>query len=433
MSSHNTMPAMHYVLTTLPAGLRVATMEMPQMTSVALGMWAGVGGRHEHASHSGISHFIEHMNFKGTRRRTARAIAREIECVGGASNGFTSEETTCFYVKVPSAHVACALDVLNDSYHHSIFPAHELRRERAVIHEEARMYQDMPQQLVYDDFNVLIWGDHPLGRPLIGTAATIAAFSREQLLAYRNQHYTTGNTVISVAGNVRHEQVLQLLNARLGAWRTDGAPAACQPHHARQARPRVHLRVKPIEQAHVVLGFRSAGRRSPQRYALRLLCTILGETMSSRLNQEIREKRGLAYSVGASLTRFHETGMLQISVSAEVRNVTRVVRLALDICAALARDGVRPRELQLAQEYVRGTIVLSLERTTDCMMWLGESLITRGVIENTAEMLARYDAVTCADIQAAARDLFVDHKLSAAFVSPRLDEARVTAAVRVTL
>jgi predicted Zn-dependent peptidase len=295
------------------------------------------------------------------------------------------------------------------------------------------MYQDMPQQLVYDDFNQVIWGDHPLGRPLVGTPATIDEFSREQLLAFRNRHYTTANTVVSIAGNVRHEQMLRLLETHAGAWRTTGERATCQPHRARQMRPRVHLRTRPIEQAHAVLGFRAEGRRSPRRYAVRMLSTVLGETMSSRLNQEIREKRGLAYSVHSSLTRFHETGMLQISVSAEAQNVVRVVRLALAICATLARDGVRPHELRLAKEYVRGTILLSLERTTDCMMWLGESLTTRGMVEATAELLAHYDDVSCAGVQAVARDLFVNHKLNAAFVAPDLDAGQVTEAVQVAL
>jgi len=418
-------------LTRLANGMRVLTAPMPQMTSVAVGVWAGVGGRHETQEEHGICHFLEHMCFKGTARRSARRIAAEIETAGGTINAFTCEEAACYYAKVAGGDFERALDVLLDIYHHATFAASEVRRERNVIKEEIRMYLDMPAQLVYEDFGHVVWDGHPLGRPLMGTLESIERIGPERLRAFRDRYYTPGNTVVSVAGCIEHAQVVAAVRARTAAWPARRCAVRTRLFRPRQRAPRAAFRIRPIEQAHVVAGFLACSRTAPERFALRVMSAILGETMSSRLNQQIREQRGLAYSIQSSVTHYRETGALQIGFSADVENVPRVLALALRACAGLAAHGPARGELRLAKRYLCGHVALSLERTTDRMLWLGEHLITTGEVLNTHTILERYAAVSARDVQRVAQMVITNARLNAALVSPALDEARVRAALHV--
>ncbi|NLF38265.1 insulinase family protein [bacterium] len=414
-----------FFITTLPCGLRVITAPMPYMESVAIGVWAAVGGRYEAPAQSGISHFLEHLTFKGTRRRTARQISLAIEGVGGTLNGFTGEEVTCYYAKVRYTRFTYALDVLLDMYRGSTFPLDEVERERRVIKEEIKMYLDVPQQVVYDDLNTTMWPGQPLGRALLGTFETVDAMRRSDIVAFHDAYYAPGTTVISVAGNVSHDAaVTAVARALRREWKRQAAPAYA-PCTERQRRPRIHLRQRQTEQAHLLIGLRSFGKLDPQRYALRLLSTVLGENMSSRLNHEIREKRGLAYDVDSSITYFYDTGAMRISAGTDVAAMPKTLKLTMGICRDVLRNGVSSRELKHAKDYIRGHIALTLERTAEYMLWLGESLLTTNSVMSVEDILAAYDAVTPDDIQRVAARVFNNRNLSVAVVAPATDERAV--------
>ncbi len=416
-----------FQITKMPNGLRIITAEMPHMESVAVGVWAGVGGRHETLEFGGISHFLEHVCFKGTKRRTARQISQAIEGVGGNMNGFTSEETTCYYAKVRYPKFERALDVLLDVFRHSLFAPAEIERERGVIKEEVRMYMDMPQQLVYEDFNAAVWQDHPLGRSLLGTFESIDRISRKDLVSFRETYYTPDNSIVSVVGNVRHEDVVKAVRRRTADWRSSRATPPLVPFRGRQRMPRIHFRVRPIEQAHAVMGFRAVSRKDPDRFPLKMLSTILGENMSSRLNHEIREKRGWAYSVHSHVTRFLDTGALLIGLGTDAGNLTKALKLILAICAGIAEKGVKPIELRHAKEFVRGNVALAMERTTEYMIWLGENLLTTNEVLSIDDALKRYDSVTLDGVQRVARRIFRDKGLNLALVSPEVDRKEIAA------
>ena len=420
-----------YELTTLPSGLRVISAEMLNMESVALGVWAAAGGRCESAALSGISHFVEHLCFKGTKQRTARQISQAIESVGGTLNGFTGEEVTCYYAKVRYPDFERAMDVLNDIYRNSTFPDDEMERERKVIKEEVRMYQDMPQQVAYDDLTRIMWPDHPLGRSLLGTFETIDGLTKRDLLRYRREHYTPRATVVSVVGHIPHKAVLAAVEGYMGGPWQAGTPAPMLPVQDRQRHPRVHTRTKQAEQAHLLIGFRAFSRTNPDRYPLRVLSTILGENMSSRLNHEIREKRGLAYEVDSSIACLKDTGALRISVGTDPANAAKALKLILAICADVAEHSVRERELKHAKVYVRSHIALALERTTEYMLWLGESMLISNEVLSIEDIMAAYERVTLADVQRAARAVFANKGLSVALVSPKVDEAQIKDLARV--
>ena len=420
-----------FQISILPSGLRIITAEMPHMESVAIGVWACVGGRYEPAEVSGISHFVEHMNFKGTARRSSLKISQAIESVGGVINGFTGEEATCYYVKVRYPKFKNALDVILDLYFHSRFDPVELDRERDVIKEEIRMYNDVPQQIVYDDFNSIIWRNHPLGRSLLGTFDSIDNLSRRKLNTFRNQYYTTANTIISVAGNIRHDAVINLVADYTRGLRSSSRdlPPEFKPFRSAQRAPRFHIRHKPVEQAHAIAGFRTFGRTDPRRFQLRLLSTILGENMSSRLNHEIREKRGIAYSVHSQVTRYIETGTLQITIATEPGKLVKALELIMRMCRSIAEKGVTATELRHAREFVRGNVGLALERTTDHMIWLGESLLTSATVLTIEDIMAGYDLVTLDDIQAVARHVFELKALNLAVTSPACERPELETAI----
>jgi predicted Zn-dependent peptidase len=419
-----------FQIATLPSGLQVITGQMHHMESVSIGVWARVGGRYEDPTSSGISHFIEHMNFKGTPRRTARKISQAIESIGGIINGFTGEEATCYYAKVRYPKFNNALEVVLDLYFNSTFDPAEISRERDVIKEEIRMYSDVPQQLVYEDFNTTMWPDHPLGQSLLGTFDSIDSFTRRKLLAFRNQYYTPANTIISVAGNISHDAVVAAVE-KCTAGMKKGKPAPeCSPFRTAQRSPRLHVRTKQIEQAHAIMGFRTSGRNDPQRFQLRLLSTILGENMSSRLNHEIREKRGLAYSIHSQVSRYQDTGALQITIGTDAQKLPQALSLILAMCRSIAEKGVKPIELRHAKEFVRGNVGLALERTTDHMIWLGEGLLISNDVLTIEDIINQYNRVTLDDIQRIAQQVFVKKGLNLAIVTPSCNTRQIKSLLR---
>ena len=384
------------------------------MQSVCVGMWAHIGARHESLRQAGISHFVEHLLFKGTKRFNPRQISAAVEGVGGYINAFTSEDATCYYAKACAPHLDRLLDVLVDIYQNSVFAEDEIERERQVIREEILMYRDQPSQRVLELLGSVMWPDHPLGRPITGTAETVTRITRHEILEFTGRHYNTNASTIVVAGPFSHEEVLQRLKHL--KMRFPGG---------RRAR---HLPVRPVarrapvfekhdvEQAHVAIGFEGFGRHDSRRYALRLLSVVMGENMSSRLFQEMRERRGFCYSVGSAVSLFDEIGMLSISLGLEPGNLNKATRVLFRELARLRDKPIGKAELNRAKDYTIGQLLMSLESTTNQMIWAGESLTGYGALVEPSVMPARIAAVTAESIREVANLLLCGERMGVATV-----------------
>lgn len=401
-----------------PNGLTLVLAPMPHMASVSLGFWAAVGGRHEPAELNGVSHFIEHLLFKGTRRRNARQISEAVEGVGGYVNAFTSEEHTCFYAKASGHRFPEVFDVLADMYLHSMFAPAEMEKERGVIKEEVAMYLDQPQQFVEELLNATQWPDQPLGRPLTGTERTVDAIRRRELLGYFQQHYHAGNTVIAVAGAFESGQVEQSVR-RFVRYLRPGARSSFVRATWKQTVPEVRLNSKPSEQTHLALGIRTCSRHDPRRYALRLLNVLVGESMSSRLFQVVREDSGLVYSIYSAISTFDDVGDLVISAGLDTERLPQVLRLIVRELRRLRQSAPSVRELRRARDYVLGQIDLSLENTESTMNWGAEQFLGYGRLSSPDEVKRGLTEVRPAEIRALAQDFFTPSRLNLAVVSPQ--------------
>lgn len=406
-----------YQLTHLETGLTIATAQMPHRASVSLGIWVGVGGRYEPAAISGVSHFIEHLLFKGTKKRSAERISQDVEGIGGYLNAFTSEENSCFYSKAHHERFDELLDVLCDMFLHSTFAPVEIGRERNVIKEEIAMYRDQPQQYVQELLNETLWPDQPLGRSLAGTELTLDATTRERILEYHKKNYVASATLISVAGPLPHKRVVEAVS-KFGKRFPVGPRTSFSPVVARQAAPRTRLYTKNTEQTQLALGIRTCSRHDERRYALRLLNTIFGENMSSRLFQTVREKHGLAYSIYSSTSFFADTGDLVVSAGLETDKLEKALKLVSHEMKRLVEKLVSPGELRRARDYVIGQLDMSLESTEPQMMWMGEHFLGYGKIATADEVKKRLSTVRASEIRAVAREFFHPERLNLALVSP---------------
>ena len=407
----------------------VATAEMPQMASVSVGIWVGVGGRFEPAKISGAAHFIEHMLFKGTKRRTAKEISQAVEGIGGYLNAFTSEEHTCFYAKAQAERLENLLEVLADMFLHSTFDPAELEKERSVIKEELAMYLDQPQHYVHELLNETMWPDQPLGRSLTGTEKTLDNLSRANLLEFRQQNYVTGATLIAVAGKIQHAEVVKLVE-KVAKRFPAGRPAPFSPATSDQSAPAIRLFTKKAEQTHLALGFRTCSRHDERRFALRLLNTILGENMSSRLFQVIREEHGLAYSIYSSPSFFDDVGTLTISAGLDTDKLEKTLKLLIGELRKLTEKAPTAGELRRARDYVIGQLELSLEGTENQMMWIGEHWLGYGRITSATEIKERLLQITGAQIRAMAKEFFCPQRLSLALVTPLKNAPNLPALLR---
>ena len=415
-----------FTITQLPNGVRVATAKMAHMESVSVGVWVGVGGRYEPARLSGASHFIEHLLFKGTPRRTAKQISQTVEGIGGYLNAFTSEETTCYYAKASHRHLDTLLDVLTDMYLHSRFAAADIDKERGVIKEELLMYRDQPDHYVHELLTETLWPEHPLGRSLTGTAKTLDAMDRRALLDFKHRKYVAANTVVAVAGHCRHDDIVRRVGKLLPMARNGRSPSFAPAHEAQRA-ARLRFFTKNCEQSHLAIGIRGYSRHDARRYALKALSVILGENMSSRLFQVIRERHGLAYSIQSSTSYFADTGALLVSAGLDTKRLHRALALILAEMRKIARQPPSAVELQRAKDYAIGQMRLGLESTANRMMWLGEHLLAYGEIPAPAEVERHIADVTAADVQKAAADIFRDNRLNVAVITPSKDERTVSA------
>lgn len=417
-------------LTTLPSGLRVATCEMPQVETAAVGIWAGVGGRHEPLRLNGISHFIEHMLFKGTSRRSARRIMEEVEGVGGDMNAFTSEERTCYYAAAAAEFFPRLCDVLCDIYLDPLFSPREIERERGVIGEEILMYRDEPSSHVQEMLNAAYWPKHALGRSLTGTLESIKGFRRDDFLEYRATHYHASSTVISVAGKVRHEDVVERLERLLQALPRGRKPrisAAPRP----PSRPCIVAEKRDTQQTQVAIGLPGASHHDPRRYALQILNILLGGNASSRLFQELREKRGWCYSVSTHPSCFEDSGMFNLSLGLDHRNIQKCLGVITREFENVRSKPVRPAELRRAKEYAVGTSRMSLERTSNQNMRLGGSILVYGKIVDPEEVHARLRQVTAEDVQSVAKDLLEMNRAAIAIIGPAPDEKLIAGALGI--
>lgn len=414
----------NYRLTRLKNGTRIATAEMPHMESASIGLWAGVGGRHEPGQLSGIAHFIEHLLFKGTKRRNARQITEAVEGIGGYLNAFTTEDHTCYYAKACSSHLPDLCDVLTDMYLNSQFPPAEIEREREVIGEEIRMYKDNPAHHVQELLSQTMWHKHPLGRPLTGTIESISSFDRSKLMDFKRQYYNGHTTIVTAAGKVSHDEVVAQLEPLLGK-----IPAGNVPRYSRyrvaNSQPKVSLFTQETEQTHLAMAFYSFGRLDERRFALKLLSVILGENMSSRLFQKLREKYGFCYSVQSGMVALADAGVINISAGLDTGKLQKALRVIMEEVEAFCHKAPSRAELRKAQDYTTGQTLMGMESTTNQMMWLGESLLGHGKILDPAKIQEKIRAVTSEQIQAVACHCLKRARLGVAIVGPTKEAGQI--------
>ncbi|MGH2720195.1 MAG: M16 family metallopeptidase [Actinomycetota bacterium] len=399
----------------LPSGIRVLTERMPEIRSVSIGFWVGVGSRDEPASLQGSSHFLEHLLFKGTEKRSARGIAEAFDAVGGEANAFSAKEYTCVYGRVLDKDLPMAADFLADMVRNSILRAEDVDSERKVILEEIAMHEDTPDDLVHDVFAEALFGAHPLGREVMGTVQTVNAVTPGSLREFHDANYHPHNTVVAAAGNVDHEDVVSWIESFFpGDERRSEPRASDVPVFSRG----VTVVRRRTEQAHIVVGGPGYSRQHPDRFAWGVLDNLLGGGMSSRLFQEIREKRGMAYSVYSYRSMFSETGLYGIYAGTAPANTQEVLQVVAEELDRLLELGITEEELERAKGHTRGGIVLGLEDPSSRMSRLGKSELIRGEILSVDELVARVDAVTLEDVNRVARDLLRPGSRVLAVVGP---------------
>ena len=407
--------------TVLPGGLRVVTESLPAVRSVALGIWVGVGSRDEDAAHAGATHYLEHLLFKGTRKRTALDISSTMDAVGGEMNAFTAKEYTCYYARVLDADLPLAIDVLSDMVSASLIEPRDVDAERNVVLEEIAMNDDEPQDLVHEAFTAKLFGDTPLGRPILGTVESINAITRDQIWEHYAARYTPPHLVVAAAGNLDHDVVVAWVQSAFTQGLSEvgtAEPAAPRLRgsgglwdgYGPAAGTGVKLVSRTIEQANLVLGCEGLPRTDDRRFALGVLNAALGGGMSSRLFQEVREKRGLAYAVGSFAAQHADTGMWGIYVGCSPSKADEVLSICAAEVAKVVGEGLTDAELARGKGQVRGGIVLGLEDPSSRMTRLGKSELVYPGLEPVDEVLAAIDAVSHDDVRAIAAEVLTRPK-----------------------
>ena len=406
-----------YQKVTLDNGLRLLTSDMPHTHSVSICIYLGVGSRYESDAQAGISHFIEHILFRGTKRRqSAKEISEAIEGVGGILNGGTDKELTVYWSKVAQPNFDLALDVLSDMILNSRFDAHDIERERKVIIEEIGMSHDSPQQEVGILIDELLWPDHPLGRDVAGTKESVTAISRQQILDFLGCEYVPQNTVVSIAGNIKTQAVVESVQKQFGSWKNN-RPSLKFSGFAENKNPRLKVECKETEQTHLCVALPGIPLVHPRRYALDLLNVILGEGMSSRLFIEVRDKLGLAYNIHSYLDHFHDTGALTIYAGIAHSNLKFGIEAILKQLAAL-KEPVSQAELTKAKELSKGRLMLRMEDSRSVSGWNGGQEMLNGFVQSVDEVIALIDKITAEEMAQLARELFTSEKLRLSVVGP---------------
>jgi predicted Zn-dependent peptidase len=401
---------------TLPNGLTILTEAMGNVRSVSVGIWIRTGSRNERPAENGITHFLEHMVFKGTRNRTAEEIARAADSIGGHLDAFTAKECTSFSIKVLDNHLSRGVDILSDLVKNPLLQPEDIVKECQVIQEEIKMVEDAPDDLVHEIFTQSYWGDHPLGRPILGTRQTVEGLNRRRLEGYFRRHYTPKNMLVAAAGRLEHGTVVDLIakefgNVPAGDASTNGRVPVAHPHLG-------YRRKKDLEQVHLCVGTPAYRQAHEKRYACYILNTVLGGGMSSRLFQNIREKRGLAYAVFSNLNAFRDAGCLNVYAGIATENIRTVVGLILEEFHRLKSTPVEGEELERAKEYLKGSLLLSLESTMSRMSSLARQEIYFGRYISLDEIAASVDAVRADHLLEVARDIFDSNRIALTVLGP---------------
>jgi predicted Zn-dependent peptidase len=388
----------------LPNGVQIVTEKMPHVRSASLGIWLGTGSRAEVPARNGIAHFIEHMVFKGTRKRSAEEIAQSVDSVGGMLDAFTAKEMTCFNAKVLDEHLPIAVDVLSDLVLHPRFDDADIAKEKQVVLEEIKMEEDNPEYLIHELFTQSFWRGHPLGRPILGTAETVSSFTRDALVECFEEWYSPNRVLVTAAGNLEHGQLVNLVAREFDCAARPAKAAFATPPEAHACVE--HRDKRELEQIHIVLGVPSYPLAHERRYAASLLNVILGGGMSSRLFQNIRERQGLAYTIESDISPYTDTGVFSVYAGTSRESAAQLIRSVCDEFRQAREDGVSAEELRRAKDHLKGSMMLSLESTSARMSNLARQAMYLHRFISLDELLASIEAVTREEVQAIARDFF---------------------------
>ncbi|HWG95597.1 MAG TPA: pitrilysin family protein [Nitrospira sp.] len=401
----------------LDNGIRLVTEQISTLKSVTVGIWVNAGSRDESPAEAGYSHFVEHMFFKGTGTRSATDISREIDALGGEMNAFTTRETTTFYVKVLDQHLPKALDLLSDLFLRSRLGRKEIEKEKQVVLEEIRMVQDDPEDLVQELHAKVVMGRHPLSRPILGRESTIIRISRQNLLEYIDSHYRPEEIVVAIAGNFDHRQLEKTMTRTFGGYRTSssGIPRKRWPPELLGG---AMMKQKSLEQVHLCVGFESVAAGHKDRYAVYALNAVLGGSVSSRLFQEIREKRGLSYSIYSFLSGYSDSGTITVYAGIRAREVERVLDLVCREIRKLARHGIDGHELKRTKDQMKGSLMLSLESSHSRMNKLAKDELIAGTHTTLEDLIAEIDGVTEQQVFQTAQNLFIGDKIALTGLGP---------------
>lgn len=406
----------------LDNGLRLVVNPMNHMESAAIGIWINSGSRNEEKQESGISHFLEHMLFKGTADRDHRRIKEEIEGKGGSLNGFTSEEITCYLAKVSGKHLDVALDVLSDMVLNASVNKDDVERERTVIMEEIKMYLDMPNHHVHDILSELMWPAHPLGFPIAGRLESVGSISREDIIGYKKANYILQNMVIAICGKVKDVGALAKKVQKIFQFDRTLNNRITNFFGNTQTKPNAKIVYKETEQSHLCIGLHSFGSRHKDRYILALLHIILGANMSSRLFENVRENKGLAYEIGTEIKRFKDTGAFIVHAGMEHKKVKKAINVIIGELRKIKKELIGKDELSRAKEFCKVQLLLALEDTVEHMLWLGDYVTTYNKLPNKEEIIKRINAITIYDIRRVAGDIFNSSNLNLALIGALKDK-----------
>ena len=417
---------------TLKNGLRIVLAPVKGAESVTVMVMAGTGSRFESEYENGMAHFLEHMLFKGTKKRPkVKIIAEELDGVGGMFNAFTSKDHTAYYAKVDKRHFKTAFDVISDIFLNATLPAKEITRERGTITEEINMYEDMPIRSVLDEADLLLFGkSHPLGRTILGPKKNIKSFTRKDFIAYLKHHYVAKNSVVSIVGNFSKAEALRLVKKTFGNMRQGSVPSFV-PYSHKQNSPRVHLKYKDTDQTHFVLSVPSYSFNDKREMVPELLAAILGGGMSSRLFTEVREKRGLAYYVRAENDKYSDVSNFYMRAGVSNDSLVKAVRVTLKETRLLTKKKVSAKELKKAKEYIKGTTTLALDSTDALAQFVGYSTVVRGELKDLEHFNKAVDKVTAGQLQKAARDMFKTTRLNLAVIGPHKNKKELLKLLKI--
>lgn len=409
---------------TLDNGLKIVTEPMPHMESVAIGAWIRSGGRYETKKNSGISHMLEHLLFKGTKKRDMMTIKQEIEGRGGSFNGFTSEDHTCYLVKVLAKDAELGIDILSDMVFEPRLDKEEVEKEKSVIIEEINMYKDIPAHYVHEILSEIMWPDHPLGMPLGGTEESVRGLTREDIISYRLEYYNPKNMILTGVGKIDEKTLIADAGKYLSGHDSEKI-AKFTRFKMSQNEPRLSLHKKETEQTHVAIGIHAIDRFHPDKYALSLTNILLGANMSSRLFHIVRDEMALCYEISSSIRKYEDCGAFVVGAGVDDTKLVKALEVIFRELARMTSEPVSPEELRRAKEYYRGQLLFALEDTMSRMLWLGEKIISSEKDFSVKSILEKIESVTAEDIIKVSKNMFKDASLNLAVIGPIKDERAI--------